>query len=141
MLGVKMVCANLEAANLKGANFEVNIPHPPSSVFQLDPPGSRWEPSKPGGGELEGCCSGGKHHGGDQPQGGNPQECQHAELRLANGCAGWCLTYFDFILVTILFPQAGADLENCNLSGSDLHEANLRGANLKVICSSNKTYP
>ena len=37
--------------------------------------------------------------------------------------------------LTLLFPQAGADLENCNLSGSDLHEANLRGANLKVNCT------
>ena len=33
---------------------------------------------------------------------------------------------------TTIIIQAGADLENCNLSGSDLHEANLRGANLKV---------
>ena len=38
--------------------------------------------------------------------------------------------------LTLLICQAGADLENCNLSGSDLHEANLRGANLKVICNS-----
>ena len=110
-----MVCANLEAANLKGANFEVTISQSHSKytsssklctpVFQIDPPGSRWEQGKPGGGELEGCCAGGKHHGGDQPQGGNPQECQHAELRSANGCVGKCSTYFENILIDFSLPS------------------------------------
>ena len=40
--------------------------------------------------------------------------------------------FLTLVLWTTIIIQAGADLENCNLSGSDLHEANLRGANLKV---------
>ena len=56
---------------------------------------------------------------------------QNCDLRMAV-LVRECFTYSGNILMTFLFSQAGADLENCNLSGSDLHEANLRGANLKV---------
>ena len=96
MLGVKMVCANLEGANLKGANFEVMSFHWVYLCFLkmanfneilfhitpcvIDSTGSCRQPSQSRRCEPERCCAGGEHHGGDQPQGGHPQERQHAEL-------------------------------------------------------------
>ena len=91
-------------------------------LFKLDPQGSCRQPSQPRGGELEGRRAGGKHHGRDQPQGGNPQECQHAELRSENGCVGECWALIKTLYV-ILSIQPTSLLE-MQLIATDRHKTN-----------------